>query len=318
MMTGELMVWAPIVAFALAVVATVGYVFGRNRRRGRLEADAMWRELKEAKAAIRDLEGISKHVRQMLATHHSSVLQFKDRMTSLSEDAESTDLRSLSEEAERMLGPTMRLSTEMAQAYDEIRQQTNLLMSFTEVRTDPLTGLNNRRAMEENLKTLFAMKERYNTEFSIAIVDIDQFKRLNDEQGHLFGDKVLQQVADALNKSVRDTDSVARFGGEEFVVIMPHTDLNQSCVFAERFREQSLRHLPVTVSIGLAIAAADDSIQTLMTRADAALFSAKSTGRNCVFKHTGQTIEMVGQVTSQRPGPTRHDSDPMQIALARR
>jgi diguanylate cyclase (GGDEF)-like protein len=240
----------------------------------------------------------------MLATHHANVVDFKDRMSRLAKSREGSGWKELTNEADRMLGPTMRLSTELAQAYDEIRQQTNLLMSFSEVRTDPLTGLNNRRAMEESLEALFAMKERYNTEFSIAIVDIDQFKRLNDEHGHLFGDRVLQQVADVLDKSARETDSVARFGGEEFVVIMPHTDLAGSTVFAERFRVQSVDNLPVTVSIGVAGALPNDSLQTLMTRADAALYSAKSSGRNCVYKHTGDCIERVKQLQ-----PTRYDAD---------
>ncbi len=301
-MTGsELVIWAPALAFLLAVVACVAYLLGRRNRQAPPQEDSLWRELKQAKDALQELEGISRDVRRMLATHQSSVLQFKERMTSISQDSGRSSCGDLAEEAQRMLGPTMRLSTEIAQAYDEIRQHAKLLASFTDVRTDPLTGLSNRRAMEENLQTMFAMKERYNTEFSVAIVDIDQFKRLNDEHGHLFGDRILQQVADSLDKAVRETDSIARFGGEEFVITMPQVDLAGSCLFAERFRQQSCSDLPVTVSIGVTVALPDDSIQTLMTRADAALYSAKSSGRNRVYRHTGQKIELVRQLYPRRP-----------------
>jgi diguanylate cyclase len=299
-MTGsELMVWAPCLAFLLAVVATTAYLQGRRSDVGRVDA-SVWLELNKAKAVVQELKGVSKHIRQMVARHQSSVTRFRDRMASLSKETDGEGWQVLAEEAEHMLAPTMQLSTEMALAYDEIRQQTTLLTSFTDARTDPLTGLDNRRAMEESLKTMFAMRARYNTEFSVAIVDIDQFKRLNDEHGHLFGDKSLQQVANSLTKAIRDTDSVARFGGEEFVVIMPHTDLEESCLFAERFQQQSADDLPVTVSIGVTSAIPGDSSQTLLTRADAALYSAKSSGRNCVYRHTGEKIELVKKLDTHR------------------
>jgi diguanylate cyclase (GGDEF)-like protein len=295
---------APVFSFALTVVATIGYLMGRRKGESTLNAETLWQELKRAKTAIREMEGISQHVRRSLASHHTNVQQFRDRLNELAESGEREACSELSEEAERLLKPTMRLATEMAQAYDEIRQQTSLLMTFTNVRTDPLTGLNNRHAMEEGLKTLFAMKTRYNTDFSIALIDIDHFKRLNDERGHLFGDQLLQQFSDLMDKSVRETDSVARYGGEEFVVIMPHTDLDGACTFAERFRAAIDESLPVSVSIGVSHALEDDSIQTLMTRVDTALYSAKSAGRNTVFRHDGQQIRLV-----DLPLPDSQDSE---------
>jgi diguanylate cyclase len=282
---------APILAFCVAVLTAMAYLFSRGSRRAR-EQNPVCRETQRAKAVIRELENISSQVHRSLAAHHASLLQFRSRIDGLTREGP-VAWRELSEEAERMLRPTMRLSHEMAHAYDEIRQQTNLLMSFTDAQTDPLTGLNNRRSMEKDLKTLFAMKARYNTDFSLAIIDLDHFKQLNDEHGHLFGDQMLQQFAELLDKSVRETDTAARFGGEEFIVIMPHTDLNGACVFAERLRQLVESSLPVTVSMGVTGALDDDSTQTLLTRADAALYAAKSAGRNRAFRHTGQGIEPV-------------------------
>src|SRR3954464_9619502 len=109
-----------------------------------------------------------------------------------------------------MLKPTLKLAAQLAAAYDEIRQQSNNLMTFTEVRTDPLTGVSNRRALDETLESMFAMMHRYEHPVSIVLVEIDNFKQRNDEQGHLDGDRMLKSVARLLDDSVRDTDLVAR------------------------------------------------------------------------------------------------------------
>ena len=194
-----------------------------------------------------------------------------------------------------MLKPTLELATKISLAYDEIRQQSTQLMSFTEVRTDPLTGVSNRRALDESLDNLFALLQRYKQAFSIAIFDIDHFKRINDERGHMHGDRMLQRFARLLDEAVRDTDIVARYGGEEFVVIMPHTDLEAASIFGERVRKLVREQLPLTTSAGLAQAREDDTPQSLIVRADSALYSAKGAGRDQVFLHDGVDIEPIGQ-----------------------
>ncbi len=93
------------------------------------------------------------------------------------------------------------------------------------VATDPLTGICNRRALDESITDKIAMFNRYDSGFTIVIIDIDHFKKVNDEQGHLYGDEILTCVAKLLDQNVRDTDQVTRYGGEEFVIIMPHTPL---------------------------------------------------------------------------------------------
>ena len=291
----ELVTAAPTLAFGLAVVATVAYVLGQRASQNEQDAEGARRELKRAKSVIRELETISQTVRQSLATHRASILDFKERVSDLGRNSneDGTTWKALSDEAEQMLKPTMRLSTQIAHAYDEIRQQANLLMTFTEVRTDTLTGLSNRRAMEETLQSMFALNSRYGTVFAVAILDIDHFKAVNDENGHLFGDQVLRDFSAALDDSARETDIVVRFGGEEFVVIMPETDLAGACIFTERYRAKVEAILPITVSAGVTAALPDDSAPSLLTRADTALYSAKSAGRNCVFQHCGQQIEPV-------------------------
>jgi diguanylate cyclase len=277
---------------ALAVIAVLGYLAGRSSRAQALnEADKARRELRRAKAVAKELEQIADGVRKHLAAHHTSVARFKDRVSELSSQEKEAAWQDLCAEAEQVLKPTLRLAEQIARAYDEIRQQTNHLMAFTEVRTDPLTRVNNRRGLDETLESMLALLERYDQPFSLALFDIDHFKQVNDSKGHLHGDRTLQAVARILDDSVRDTDIVARYGGEEFVVVMAHTSLENACQFAERVRAMVESSLSLTISGGVTMALDGDNAQSLLSRADAALYSGKAAGRNRIFRHTGAEIE---------------------------
>jgi len=282
------------VPLALAVVTTLAYVLGRRTRFPKDElAVQSRRELRRAQSVAHELEKIAWVIRRNLAKHHSSLHRFKQRVGQLSGQKQEAAWKDLCQEAEEMLKPTLQLSTQIANAYDELRQQTNHLMTFTEVRTDPLTGVSNRRALDDTLTSQFALMTRYENIFSLVIYDIDHFKLVNDEHGHLQGDRILQNVARLLDESVRETDIVVRYGGEEFVVVMPETDLQGACVFSERMRARIEEDLPVTVSGGVAAALDGDTAESLLARADAALYAAKTAGRNCLFRHDGEHIESV-------------------------
>jgi diguanylate cyclase (GGDEF)-like protein len=284
---------------ALAAVALLGYLFGRGSRGAAqsTEAEQARRELKRAKSVARELEQISEQIRKSLASHHSSIIHFKDRVADLGSSDKEIAWQELCREAEDMLKPTLRLAAQIAHAYDEIRQQTNHLMAFTELRTDPLTRVSNRRALDECLENMFALLHRYGQSFSVAIFDIDHFKHINDQRGHVQGDTVLQRVARIIDDNVRDTDVVARYGGEEFVVVMPHTSLDGASIFAERLRARIEKQMELTISGGVAEAGSKDTTQTLVARSDAALYGAKAAGRNRVYRHTGEDLEPVAAET---------------------
>lgn len=280
------------ISMALAIVATLGYVLGRRTQTaGESIAAQSRRELRRAQAVARELEKIALTVRKNLAKHSSSISRFKQRVGQLGGQQHDDAWQDLCSEAEEILKPTLQLATQIATAYDQIRQQTNHLMTFTESRTDPLTGVSNRRGLDAMLESQFAMMVRYETVFSLVLFDIDHFKAVNDKQGHLCGDQILQHVAALLDEKARETDLVARYGGEEFVVVMPQTGLEGAGVFAERVRQTVEEQLPVTVSGGVATAQDGDTPDSLMARADSALYGAKSAGRNCLFRHTGDHIE---------------------------
>jgi diguanylate cyclase (GGDEF)-like protein len=284
----------------LAAVAAIGYFFGRFRRGQRLGSELQARkEIERAQAVAKELESIAHAIRRNLALHESSIAKFKDEVCSLKAVQDVDGWQKLCAEAEEVLRPTQRLATQLAHAYEEVRQQANHLMSFTEVRTDPLTGVRNRRALDEAIESLLAMKQRYDQPFSVVIFDIDHFKRINDELGHVAGDRVLRAVAGVLNEGIRQNDVLARYGGEEFVITMPQTGYHAAALVADRLREamaqSSLADVRLTASGGVAEAIDGDDAPSLLGRADQALYHAKTTGRNRVYAHDGENVVPVGQ-----------------------
>ncbi|MES1213081.1 MAG: GGDEF domain-containing protein [Singulisphaera sp.] len=287
---------------ALAAVATIGYLVGRrSQQQNEYYGDRARRELKRAKAVASQLEEIADRIRKNLATHQSSISKFKDRVSAMSTQEERAAWCELFREAENMVKPTLDLAAQISCAYDELRQQTSQLMTFTETRSDQLTGVSNRKALDEMLESSFALLTRYDQGFSLAIFDIEHFKQVNDVQGHVFGDQMLQKVARVLDDETRETDLVSRYGGEEFVVVMPHTDLAGASCFAEKIRLAVANSGLVTISGGVAAATHADDPKSLLARADAALYAAKAAGRNCVHRNTGVNVEPYLAETQELP-----------------
>ena len=157
---------------------------------------------------------------------------------------------------------------------------------------DALTGCANRRALLEVLEREWDRAVRYNLVLTVLMVDLDHFKRVNDSHGHLAGDGVLRLVGDLLRREVRSADAVGRYGGEEFVVVLPETALHGATIFAERLRQRVAAlnfgspAVPVTVTVSIGVASVPDervtSFESLLALADAALYRAKADGRNVV------------------------------------
>lgn len=153
---------------------------------------------------------------------------------------------------------------------------------------DELTGVSNRRRLLEVLNKEKVRVDRGQPTFCLGIIDLDHFKRVNDQYGHLMGDEVLRSLIQTVQREVREMDTIARYGGEEFVIVLVNTTLEEACSVAERMRhtasEQRYRGLPddfsVTISIGLTEYARGETIDGLLTRADSALYLAKQHGRD--------------------------------------
>lgn len=158
---------------------------------------------------------------------------------------------------------------------------------------DGLTGLNNRRYFDGHFSSAFAKAQTSGQPLSLLIVDIDHFKQVNDTHGHDAGDDVLRQFAGRIGKNVRNLDMACRYGGEEFVLLMPDTDIELATLVAERMRKEIAAHpfvihggtkqINVTVSVGAScMDGVDDSREAMLKRADEALYNAKRNGRNQV------------------------------------
>jgi two-component system, cell cycle response regulator len=182
------------------------------------------------------------------------------------------------------------------------RLRENYRRSLSLALTDELTGLYNRRYVVAHLEELVGRVNAEGiTDTSVMMFDVDHFKAVNDHHGHPGGDDALRQLADRALRGVRSIDLVARLGGEEFVVVMPETDLRAAVRVAERLRasvaaEPFFIHAsgdrpPITISIGVAVARSGDTVDTLLQRADDALYQAKNAGRNRVVAQEGAAIE---------------------------
>lgn len=159
------------------------------------------------------------------------------------------------------------------------------------VRIDQLTGVLNRRGLDESFKQEIARAQRGNYQLSVAMLDIDNFKQLNDAYGHEAGDGALQHLANLIKETIRPVDIVARFGGEEFVILLPDTDMKQASAVIQRlqraltkmFYMHNNERLLVTFSAGLALLGLDETNIEVLHRADKAMYMAKQAGKNRVI-----------------------------------
>jgi diguanylate cyclase (GGDEF)-like protein len=163
-----------------------------------------------------------------------------------------------------------------------------------QVGSDALTGCLNRRSLEARLRADIRSARRRGTTVAVMAIDVDHFKEINDTHGHMAGDMVLQQIASIMKATARDTDAVARFGGDEFVIVLADTGWQGALTFADRLRRrvddfafgsQESTPLNVTISVGVALGRGSESTSTegLLQEADTALYRAKTAGRNRVF-----------------------------------
>jgi diguanylate cyclase (GGDEF)-like protein len=184
-------------------------------------------------------------------------------------------------------------NTEKAKLLTQVGEQAEAFARMA--REDGLTGLANRRELDARLREEYERASRHHYPLSVAIVDADHFKRVNDGHGHAAGDEVLRRLGALLREGSREIDFVARFGGEEFVLVLPHTNLTQAHAICERLRKaveaapwrDVAPELLVTVSIGIAESGPDpepssSGHERLLARADARLYEAKENGRNRV------------------------------------
>jgi len=172
--------------------------------------------------------------------------------------------------------------------YQAIRQNiTDEVLFETLAKIDVLTGLYNRNTIEEFARLFIDESQRYQIPFSIIMVDLDDFKQINDHYGHQAGDEVLKRLSDIFQGLVRSSDRIGRWGGEEFLILLPQTTYLQAKELAERLRIGFSSYIfegigYKTASFGVALLESNDRIENLVAKADKALYKSKKLGKNCV------------------------------------
>lgn len=211
-----------------------------------------------------------------------------DRFNMTRREKEQAQLESLKAQqllVENLLTSERLLEEQVKQRTEELLEKNRELEQLSI--TDQLTGIFNRLKLHQLLNSEIERSKRYNTPLSLLLLDVDHFKGINDNHGHPAGDSVLVEVAALLKQHSRSSDSVGRWGGEEFIVICTETHLDGAAQLAESLRATIASHRftvdrQITVSIGITSVHTDDSLESLIERVDRALYQAKENGRNCV------------------------------------
>ncbi|SDK32565.1 diguanylate cyclase [Methylophilus rhizosphaerae] len=220
--------------------------------------------------------------------------------------SQTDDLIKINELVNHLMRDTSVMQTDIMRSHDDLLQQQRIasetqvrmqklqdeLSQLSEVvRIDQLTGVLNRRGMEEAFNTEIARYRRSGESLSVALLDIDNFKYLNDQHGHAAGDSALKHLAAVVKRTVRPTDIVTRMGGEEFVVILPNTSLDEAVTTMSRLQRSLTKEyflgnnqkLLVTFSAGVALFKQEDDVTSILLRADQAMYLAKKSGKNRVM-----------------------------------
>jgi diguanylate cyclase (GGDEF)-like protein len=200
--------------------------------------------------------------------------------------------------ANRLTSMFGQLEAEVAERTEDLLQANRQLEEAS--RVDPLTGVLNRRGFQAEAEGEIRRHNRSGRSLSIVLADIDQFKRFNDSHGHACGDQVLQQVATLLCQHVRDVDHVGRWGGEEFIMLLPETSDEGATILAEKLRAQVeaevVKHedgeYRITMTLGIAVHRRGETLDACIARADTALYAGKERGRNRVMigSYKGLTV----------------------------
>ena len=295
--------------FFFAIALTIGFVArgwvapAKRRKDSRGNNTASPAPLLHPQSLERALEASSR-LRDLASTlvsdvdeHHARV----DQITATLRSSHPSDAAAAEAEFLRAMAQVTAASEELQQRLEQAEQQIQaqaeeIRAHETEAHTDSLTRLANRRAFDVELDRCCSQWQHTQTRFSLALLDIDHFKKFNDTYGHQAGDEVLKQVAATLQYVARETDLPCRYGGEEFAIVLPGTGAYDAALLAERARStiQALsvefegKAMQVTVSIGLAEISVVSSEIQLLKRADEALYHSKQAGRNCTHIFDGR------------------------------
>lgn len=261
----------------------------------------------QARQLVSRLHEVAARLSREVGQHSQSVQEITGELQGIDVQDSEKAIEFVLTAVDRIATANRQLTDRLHTAQQTIHQQGELLEAhMADALTDALTKIANRRAFDHELKRRYALWQRKQTPLSLLMMDVDHFKRFNDEHGHLAGDEVLKRVARILKENMRDMDLVARYGGEEFAAILPDTEMESGKVAAERVRAAIERSslefegkvLRVTSSVGVTQLAVGDDPEAVIRRADEALYASKEAGRNCAHYHDGQRCVLITDIAA--------------------
>ena len=282
-------------ALATALAGLAGGWWLRSRGQGPQEGPVDKEEVRRAQELLGCLQKLAASVAVELGEHNTRVEEINVELQSdqLREPAKILNV------VTKLVDVNKTMQGRLDQAEDRLREQVRLVESHAaEARTDALTLVGNRRAFETDIARCLTDFRRAGQAFTLAMIDLDKFKRLNDTYGHQAGDEVLRGTGRVLRRVLRESDSISRYGGEEFAVIFNRTAISEVQRALTRLRKAIANAafefpggtLQVTISVGAAQVMAGEDLEAIVQRADAALYASKEAGRNCGHWHDGQKV----------------------------
>ncbi|HEX3598526.1 MAG TPA: GGDEF domain-containing protein, partial [Lacipirellulaceae bacterium] len=279
-----------------AIQLVVGVGIGLWARRPESASRGGNNDMQQAVAIAKRLQTLANEMSSIVGAHCNELEQASRLLTVDGASADETIADLVGNVVGSILHCNQSLQSKLDTAECRLQEQAvEIEAHICRSLTDPLTGLPNRREFNERLEERMGAWNRRREVFSLLMLDVDHFKKLNDIYGHLAGDQVLAAVAGVMRVAIRREDAIARYGGEEFAILLPNTSLEQAALVAHKVREAAgrtvLNHnehaITITVSGGLATIQPNEPVESLIQRADAALYAAKAAGRNCSFAHNG-------------------------------
>lgn len=274
------------------------------------EQDAVsLRAFERAMMAADRIRDLACHAMSHVGDHGTKVEAFSSDVRSIAEKQAAVSTDALLLTIGQMTCANNELQERLSRIEKQIATQSAELRIYSsEARTDSLTGLSNRRAFDDEIQRRFAEWQRRRTSFSLMILDIDNFKEVNDSCGHQIGDEALRRIGQVITNNSRQMDFRCRYGGDEFVLILPDTGAKETRIAAERIRaavekivvQNGDKSYALTCSVGAARVGASDDIARLIRRADEALYKAKDSGRNLGYWHDGSESLPFAQASASR------------------
>ena len=315
---GTLLSVLPWVLASVVVGVGIGFYLGSTAAPQKAGDQGAKRQEAATLNVLSNVLAAAEQLNQEVGTHNTEIQAVGRHLTGLKVDGSLREVQqTLLTEIASVLEANKQLEDDLTYAQLRMEEQAQELdRTRREARTDPLSGVANRKGFDEKLQMMLGAYKRQGKRFVLAMADVDHFKWINDTHGHHAGDQVVTQVGQFLRDSVRGEDFVARFGGDEFAIVFGGVDLETGATVAERMRAAVAKNnfglrvgedqAVVTFSIGLAATWDGATPETLLEHADQALYRAKESGRNKVYcyRHPEGNVVPVTAVTAAVAEPS--------------